>query len=70
MDYKLAMQLKDTGFPQEGAGKWIADPDALTWRGSERVYVPTLEDPIEACGDKLALSKELWTQEYFGLRHP
>ena len=48
MDYKLGKQLKDAGFPQQGAGKWIGDPDALTWRGVDRVYVPILEELIEA----------------------
>jgi hypothetical protein len=50
MNYELAKQLKDIGFPQGGDGKWIGSPDALVWRNDDRAYVPTLEELIEACG--------------------
>ena len=59
MNYKLAKKLKDAGFPQKGdgdtihtdvCGGWDA-PDPECTRKS-RPYVPTLEELIEACGDK------------------
>jgi hypothetical protein len=51
MKYELALELKDAGFPQEGKGERIGSPDALLWRRHDRVYKPTLEELIEACGD-------------------
>lgn len=50
LHYELAMQLRDAGFPQGGDGKWLLPPDALVARGADRVYEPTLEELIEACG--------------------
>jgi hypothetical protein len=41
----------DAGFPQIGKGRLIGSPDKLIWRSSDRVYVPTLEELIEACGE-------------------
>jgi hypothetical protein len=48
MDYELAKQLKDAGFPQEGdrPGDMVSGGDVL----GERVYYPTLSELIEACG--------------------
>jgi hypothetical protein len=46
--YELAKQLDEAGFPQGGKGDWLSDPDALIAR--DRVYAPTLEELIEACG--------------------
>ena len=40
----------DAGFPQIGKGRLIGSPNELVWRSSDRVYVPTLEELIEACG--------------------
>jgi len=48
MDYTLAKQLKDNGFPQTGKGyieRWDIDPQPL--------YVPTLEELIEECKLKM-----------------
>ena len=60
MDYELAKELKDAGFPQAGKGKWIGPPDALRWRSGNRVYVPTLSELIEACGDQfISLTKDV-----------
>lgn len=52
MNYELAKQLRDAGFPQCGNGRWIGPPDKIVWRSGDRAYVPTLEELIEACGDK------------------
>src|SRR5215211_8581478 len=58
MEYALAKALQDAGFPQEGAGKWVGDPASLIMRRADRIYAPTLEELIEACGDReLTLSK-------------
>jgi hypothetical protein len=51
MDYELAVKLRDAGFPQTGHGRWIGSPDKVVWRSGDRVYVPTLEELIEAFGD-------------------
>jgi hypothetical protein len=51
MDYPLAKELKDAGFPQGGRGRWIVDPGLIVVRGGDRAYIPTLEELIEACGD-------------------
>ena len=51
MIYELAKQLKDAGFAQGGKGAWIVSPNNLVSRHEDRVYVPTLEELIEACGD-------------------
>ena len=52
MDYKLAKALRDAGFPQQGKGSSIIDPDLIVARREDRAYVPTLEELIEACGDQ------------------
>jgi hypothetical protein len=53
IDYKLAKQLREAGFFQGGAGRWVTDPDLIVAR--DRTYVPTLSDLIEACG------KQFWS---------
>ena len=50
MDYLLANELKNAGFPQGGRGRWIVDPNRIVVRSEDRAYVPTLEELIEACG--------------------
>jgi hypothetical protein len=52
MIYELAMELKQAGFPQGGKGTWAFPPDAIVVRSSDRVYVPSLSELIEACGDE------------------
>jgi hypothetical protein len=47
MNYELACQLKDAGFPQGGKGTWVLPPDSIVVRHSDRVYVPSLEELIE-----------------------
>jgi hypothetical protein len=47
MDYELAKQLKDAGFPQDlrkGKAK-VRDPE----NHFRVIYIPTLEELIEAC---------------------
>jgi hypothetical protein len=51
MNYELAKELLDAGFPQGGSGSWMLPTDALVARRSDRVYVPTLSELIESCGD-------------------
>ena len=50
MDYALAKQLADMGFPQGGKGGWLFDPSCIVVRSTDRVYNPTLEELIEGCG--------------------
>jgi hypothetical protein len=45
MNYELAKELKDAGFPQ------ITTPEP-TFDFPTSVYVPTLEELIEACGEQ------------------
>jgi hypothetical protein len=49
MNYELARQLKDAGFPQGGKGIWALPPDSIVAHYSDRVYVPSLEELIAAC---------------------
>jgi len=60
MNYELAKQLKDVGYPQEAAkGSFLSG----TWFEREKTYIPTLEELIDACGLKtfrLESWKEGW----------
>lgn len=72
IDYKLAKQLKDAGFPQtdsryfwsKGAGKPVKLdrlnlPKYATAECKETYSIPTLSELIEACGDRFGnLRKE------------
>ena len=57
MNYKLAKQLKDAGFPQGVKGSDKGDASTGTWlwddidlrNKSSKTYVPTLSELIEAC---------------------
>ena len=59
MNYELAKQLKDAGFPQEGKGLYW-EPTYFGYTGEKVdkpktehcVYLPTLSELIESCGDK------------------
>lgn len=53
MNYELAKELKEAGFPQELEGKFInSESDILeTIYRDGSVYLPTLSELIEACGD-------------------
>jgi len=49
MNYELAKQLKDVGYPQEAAkGSFLSG----TWFEREKTYIPTLEELINVCGDE------------------
>lgn len=57
MNYELAKELKDAGFPQKEfdfhngiTGEWPGDI-----RPADFPYNPTLEELIEACGDDIFL---------------
>src|SRR5882672_8422876 len=52
MKYDLAKELADAGFTQGGEGKGILPPDQIVSRRGDRVYVPTLSELIEACGER------------------
>jgi len=63
MNYELAKELKDAGFPQVGMGMYSTyleqiDPEAVLpsevigIASTDSCYVPTLSELIEACGDK------------------
>lgn len=60
MNYELVKQLKDAGFPQKGKGTYVEipyHPESLKNKKynqdqfKEAIYVPTLSELIEACGD-------------------
>lgn len=62
MTYELAKQLKDAGFPQTGTHtKFFSGLDKLPvsvgfgyepLAVEDSIYVPTLKELIEACGEK------------------
>ena len=61
MNYELAKKLKDTGFPQKSKYEGdICQYDNLHHLGyyiskdNKNVYVPTLSELIEACGDRFS----------------
>jgi hypothetical protein len=69
MDYELARELRDAGFPQGTKGTWTYPLDALVTRSADRIYVPTLEELVEVCGDwiiKIEKAQNGWN--VFGVR--
>ncbi len=48
INYKLAKQLKDAGFPQKEFGEPCAEH---YHKQGEMCYIPTLSELIDACGD-------------------
>ena len=48
VEYALARQLEQAGFPQAGKGTWTGPADHLTWRRTDLVYQPTLDELIAA----------------------
>ena len=53
MDYKLAKELKDAGFPQRDRGNFVSPTDIEIINSPLAIYVPTLEELIEACGHNI-----------------
>ena len=62
MEYELAKALMDAGFPQGGKGSWTYPKDAIVIRSGDRVYVPTLEELIEAGGEVELLVRDEFCQ--------
>ena len=59
IDYKLALALKNAGFPQTGpklpfnkCDATYVDKHYFCRFGEEPVYIPTLEQLIDACGER------------------
>jgi hypothetical protein len=69
MNYELAEQLKDAGFPQSGDGRRIGAPTAFLWRARDLVYVPTLEELIAACGDQFGEMVRLPDGSFVAVAH-
>lgn len=62
MNYELAKELKDAGFPQElRDGYWYSPHTKVVRKGfpiiAEYCYAPTLEELIKAC-------KSIWIEGY------
>lgn len=58
INYKLAKQLKEVGFPQEVYGEASAKGYASRARAmwlNQDIYIPTLSELIEACGDEFGM---------------
>lgn len=59
LPYELAVELKEAGFPQHGQDimtPHTADIDA----GRVSVYYPTLEELVEACGERPIRLQSYW----------
>jgi len=70
MNYGLAKQLMDAGFPQGGKGSWAHPTNVLVMRSGDRMYVPTLEELIEVVEEDircemflLRFDKGKWTAQ-------
>lgn len=66
MNYELAKQLKDAGFPQ-----WDNEsPRYIGYKDAETVSFPTLSELIESCGKYISLHQEpvydKWEAESIG----
>lgn len=57
--YELAKKLKDAGFLQKDRGDFVSPPDIEIINSPLAIYVPTLSELIEACGDRFE-SLERW----------
>jgi hypothetical protein len=68
MDCELTKQLKDAGFPQHGSGSFLPHEDTVhgdvvnlldaAIEDKWPIYIPTLEELIEACVDVIFASSE------------
>ena len=68
IDYQLAQALKEAGFPQSTTNVFypckhkVSDCDCKKFDWKDAVYIPTLEELIEACGDDFfVLAKCIYT---------
>lgn len=60
MNYELAKQLKDAGFPLPRMGGWIRE------EGQEPIAAPNLSELIAACGDRLmSVNKHPWKGNWY-----
>lgn len=65
MNYELAKELKDAGFPQKNPRAIPKDSGRIDGDGNlhlaqEPVYIPTLSELIAECGDELvSINKEV-----------
>jgi hypothetical protein len=51
MTYEQAQELEEAGFPQGRSGTWVFPTHQLVARAADRVYAPTLDELIAACGE-------------------
>lgn len=68
INYELAKQLKEAGFPQKTEGQFVMMIDKNGYEGKiqrDVVYTPSLSELIEACGDKferlMRVTKTIWS---------
>lgn len=54
MNYELAKELREAGFPQKGMGTFSRHRKDIDEQYVEvnEIYIPTLSELIEACGEK------------------
>lgn len=68
MNYELAKELKDAGFPQTGKGSFLILKPAdvgMSTASQTMKYVPTLSELIEACGvGNFILRNDLLTEAW------
>jgi len=70
IDYKLAKQLKEAGFPQDlSEDVEFGDINKIGFLTNDGIYVPTLSELIEACVKKITElttdREEHWFELYF-----
>ena len=73
MNYELAKELKEAGFPQiVREGKFLyGTPNELVIHGYEWCYAPTLSELIEACGTNFSSLLKMdrggwWAKDFDG----
>lgn len=68
MNYDLALELKNAGFPQTGKGHAVGITGGLVEHGGD-IYFPTLDEFVEACGEgfkSLTKVSDFW--EAYGMK--
>jgi hypothetical protein len=61
MNFALAKALEEAEFPQGGEGKWMFPSEKLVVHSNDRVYVPTLDEIIDACGENFCSLTKIYT---------